>query len=200
MQQETKVIVEPIKTAIMKVTVKAIEGSTLISHRLGSEQMLKVMRKETGKAKTKEFRDFEAEYESCFYRTGDDKYGIPVSAFMSSMLDAATTIDGISKTNLKRGVRLLGDVLELRYDKINHRIDFPRRSGKNGTPDERHRPEFFNWECDLIVQYDTNIISPEQIINLINRSGFNSGVGDWRPSSPRSSGVHGMFTVKEAKH
>jgi hypothetical protein len=89
--------------------------------------------------------------------------------------------------------------LEVAEKNVRRRIDYPRRAGLNGAPDERHRPEFHDWSCKLYLEYDGNQITLNQIVNLINQAGFSSGVGDWRPSSPKSSGNHGMYQVKEKK-
>jgi hypothetical protein len=197
-QEEQKIIVQPIKLGVMKIKVGSIDGSTLITHRLTEEAVSNFMGREEGKTVKRKIRDYDQEYESCFYYTEKKKYGFPSSGFMKSILDACVPLN-IPKTQIKRAVRLLGNVYELKYDEVNRRVDNPRRSGRNSTPDTRHRPEFVNWSCELMIQYDTNQISPEQIINLINQAGFSVGIGDWRPGAPNSSGTHGMFKVLNTK-
>jgi len=195
-QKEEKIELKPLNLKQLMITVENIKGSTLIVHRLSGESMNKITSKETGKTNKKKYRDFDAEYESCFYYTNDGKHGVPAGAFMAGMLDATTIFDNITKTSVKRSVRVLGDIYELRYKKINHRVDYPRRSGITAAPDERHRPEFEDWETDILIQYDANQTTPERIINLLNQAGFSSGLGDWRPGAPKSSGSHGMYKVK----
>jgi len=194
MEEKQNIQVQPINKGVLVINVGSIEGSTLITHRLTDEAVSKFMGREIGEAKKKELRNYDEEYESCFYLTEDGKYGFPASGFMASILDSCVAL-GIPKTQIKRAVRILGDIYEIKYKKVRRRIDHPRRSGRNSTPDTRHRPEFIDWSCELIIQYDINQISPDQIINLINQAGFSTGIGDWRPSSPKSSGTHGMFKV-----
>ena len=182
MEEKNKVIVQPIQKGILKVQVGAIDGSTLITHRLTDEAVSQFMGRESGETKKKKLRNYDAEYESCFYYTDDKKYGFPASGFMGALLDACIPLD-LPKTQIKRSVRLLGGMCELKYKKVNRRIDNPRRSGRNGTPDTRHRPEFVDWKCELIIQYDLNQITPDQIVNLINQAGFSTGIGDWRPGA-----------------
>lgn len=186
---------KPIKTRFMKVKVESIPGSTFISHKLDASVVDSFTKRETGEVNKKVLRDFDKEYKQCFYLTQDGKYGIPTGAFMASILDSCIALD-IPKTKIKRAMRIIGDIVELKYKKLNRRIDNPRRSGRNSTPDVRHRPEFVDWNVELMIQYDEDQISPEQIVNLINSAGFTSGVGDWRPSSPKSCGVHGMYQVR----
>ena len=197
-EEKNTIQIQPIVKGVLKVKIGAIEGSTLITHRLTDEAVEKFMGRESGKVSKKELRNYDNEYESCFYFTADKKYGFPSGGFMGAMLDACVPLD-IAKTQIKRSIRLLGDIYELSYKKINHRIDHPRRSGRNSTPDTRHRPEFVDWTCELIIQYDVNQITPDQIINLINQTGFSTGIGDWRPGAPKSSGTHGMFQVLATK-
>ena len=189
------IVVQELNVNLIQVTVKGIEGSSFISHRLTKENVDKFTARETGKSKKKELRDYDAEYESCFYYTEEGKHGIPAGAFMSAMLQACVDLE-VAKTQIKRNVKLLGDIYEIENSEPKRRVDNPRRSGMNSTPDVRHRPEFYDWECDLHIQYNSSNVTPDQIINLINHAGFSVGVGDWRPSAPKSSGNHGMFKVK----
>ena len=192
--ETSEILITPVEKKVLNVKIAGVEGSSLITHRLSEKTVGGFMNREIGKTNKKKIRNYDEEYESCFYYTPDKKYGIIASAFMASILDAAVACK-IPKTQVKRAVRILGDILPLKYKKINRRIDYPRRSGRNGTPDTRHRPEFIDWSTTLTILYDANQITPDQIINLINQAGFSSGVGDWRPSAPSSSGTHGMYRV-----
>lgn len=196
-QESSQIIIAKLELGYLKVTVENMPDSTLIVHRLDPKTVEKFTDKEFGRKSTRELRNLDDEYNKCFHYTKDKKYGFPASGFFGAMLDAAVACD-IPKTELKRAVRIIGDIYEIKYKKLNRRIDNPRRAGINSTPDERHRPEFVDWEIEILIQYDKNLISAEQIINLLNRAGFSSGLGDWRPSAPKS-GTHGMFRVKASK-
>jgi hypothetical protein len=193
-KQKLLLNLSPIKTRIMKVIVESMPNSSYIQHRLDPSIVADFTKRETGEKDKKKLRNFDKEYELCFYYTSNKKHGVPVSAFTSAILDSCVALN-IQKTTVKRAIRLLGDIAEIKYKKINRRIDNPRRSGRNSTPDVRHRPEFIDWNVELIIQYDEDQVTPEQIINLINAAGFTSGIGDWRPSAPKSCGTHGMFRV-----
>jgi len=199
-ETENSIKIQSINRKGLKIKIESVEGSTYIPHRLTDEAVDKFMGREVGETKKKKIRDFDNEYQSCFYYTENKKYGIPASAFMSAILNAAVACN-IPKTQIKRAIRVLGDILPLSFKEVKKRVDHPRRSGMTSAPDTRVRPEFVEWSTDLIVQYDANQISPDQIINLVNQAGFSSGVGDWRPSAPKSSGTHGMFKVfQDVKH
>ena len=45
----------------------------------------------------------------------------------------------------------------------------------------RARPYIKEWGCDLIFEVDTDFITVEQVLELLNISGKVAGVGDYRP-------------------
>lgn len=196
--EATRITIQRLNRKHLVITVQSLEGSTYISHRKSASVAETIVSKQTGNAPPNPgLRDLDAEYESCFYYTADEKYGIIADAFMGALMFTATSphLKGITGADVKRCIKVLGEVYELRYKKVNRRVDYPP-IGRNRSPDVRHRPEFVDWECDIYIQYDANQMGPELIYNLVEQAGFNSGVGDWRPSAPKNPGTHGMFQVK----
>jgi len=63
---------------------------------------------------------------------------------------------------------------------------------QTGVSDVRFRGEFREWSSKFVVKYNSTVISPEIIINLINLAGFSVGIGEWRPDK---GGRNGMFSV-----
>lgn len=195
-----KIIVSPIKKERAIVTVQATEESTLISNRLDPKIAEDIVSKETGKAQQKRVRDLDAEYETRFHYTPDGEYGYPAAGFAGAILFGAQAC-GVAKTDVKRAIRVLGDIYPLEYEKLNKRVDYPRRRSARGmgAPDVRIRPEFVNWKTDIIIEYDASQMGLEQVVNLVNQGGFSGGIGDWRPSAPQSPGTHGMFQVIDVR-
>jgi len=189
-----KIVIKPLERTGIKIKVRAIKNSTYIPHQLHVDGVKGIIGREFGDSKAKKLRNEKEEYESCFYKTDKGKYGIPARAFMGAVLDASVPL-GIPKTQIKRAMKIIGDTYELKYDKINKREDVTRRSGRNSSPNIAYRPEFVDWSCEIMIEFDKNQITPDQIINLVNQAGFTSGVGDWRPSAPKTPGNHGMFEV-----
>lgn len=64
----------------------------------------------------------------------------------------------------------------------------------------RVRPRFDTWSCAGTVTVFEETITKEVLQNIMAFAGAYSGIGDWRPSSPKSPGPFGKFTaeVKEA--
>ena len=89
-----------------------------------------------------------------------------------------------------RNAILLGEFVPIEFESVTMREDPVILNGK--TADLRYRAEFTNWSCTLMIRYNKNTYSPEQIINLFNTAGFGVGVGEWRVER---NGSNGMFHV-----
>lgn len=61
-----------------------------------------------------------------------------------------------------------------------------------GSADIRFRGQVEKWELEFIVEYDADLLSAEQVLNLIQRAGFSQGLGEWRPEK---NGDYGTFEV-----
>lgn len=200
-----------------------IEGtSSLIVHVFGDKVTKGILGKHMGKAnKGKEKKDPIADFVQALYfmngasredlidklhaddiQIGDDtaKYfkkiplGFPASGFKKAAVSACRNVDGIPMTLAKGAFFVKEDaagMVEIKYDKLILRMDVVRLNGK--TPDIRFRGEFKNWSADLMVECNPRALSPEQVCNLIDTSGFAVGVGEWRPEK---SGSNGMFQLR----
>ena len=66
-EEKNTIQIQPIVKGVLKVKIGAIEGSTLITHRLTDEAVDEFMGREIGKSGKKKLRNYDNEYESCFY-------------------------------------------------------------------------------------------------------------------------------------
>jgi hypothetical protein len=67
----------------------------------------------------------------------------------------------------------------------------------NGGADIRVRPMWREWEADVTLEFDADMITPESVINLLDRAGRQVGIGEGRPFSKDSVGQGwGTFRVK----
>lgn len=128
--------------------------------------------------------------------------GIPCPAFRAAMIDACRTV-GMVMTKAKMSVFILPDG----FDKddgtplVKLIAGTPERMeslvrNDNGGADIRIRPMWREWECDVTIEYDEDMITGESVINLLDRAGRQVGVGEGRPFSKNSVGQGwGTFTV-----
>ena len=84
--------------------------------------------------------------------------------------------------SLKVSVSIKSNKPRLRKDPVNV------KTGK----DLRFRPEFRNWKAKLLVRFDADRVTVDQVANLLNYGGQTVGVGEWRPEK---NGTFGMFQV-----
>jgi hypothetical protein len=95
----------------------------------------------------------------------------------------------------KGAIQVLGDITPL----LNHSKPAVRkdivRVGNFGSkkPCTRHRPMFEKWEVKLTIQYNSSVVTAEQLFHLINIAGFHEGCGEWRPGKTGNS--FGMYSV-----
>ncbi len=77
------------------------------------------------------------------------------------------------------------------------REDTPRVS--NGNPDLRYRNQIWPWRAELTIEFPPKRISLDSVLALVDEAGRN-GVGDWRPSSPKSAtGIYGQWVIDESR-
>jgi len=78
---------------------------------------------------------------------------------------------------------------------------FVKRAKIGTSKHVRVRPRFSNWSASGTLTVLDKTLTTETLQNILTFAGAFSGVGDWRPSSPKSPGQFGTFTatVKELK-
>lgn len=152
--------------------------------------------KKAGTKAVKEPRDPEADYQASFYRLEDGTPGMPATAFKAAIAEAARFFDGVTMTSLKSAIQVRGIGSEQLVPIIGEhrmRTDTPRNA--SGVADLRFRPEFWPWQATLHIIFIESLIDLDSIWALVDAAGSN-GVGDWRPSSPKSkTGTFGQWEV-----
>lgn len=186
----------------VETEIAIVGQAPVIPHRW-SEKSLRLMRdkqtSEAGSLRSKrEAKNPEEEAQQSCYWLPDGRPGIPATAFKAAIADASRHYEGVTKVQLKQLIYVVGegpDVLVPIDGKQEFREDTPRNSG--GTPDLRYRFQFSDWRATLRVRFVPNLLPLQSVIALVDAAG-RGGVGDWRPSSPRSStGVYGTWRVDD---
>jgi hypothetical protein len=160
--------------------------------------------KSAKKAKTeREPRNYERDFIEAQHISTAGWNGIPCPAFRAAMIDACRTV-GIVMTRAKMSVFVVADG----FDKdegtplVKLIAKEPERTemlvrNDNGSADIRIRPMWREWEADVTVEFDADMITAESVVNLLDRAGRQVGVGEGRPFSKNSVGQGwGTFTVK----
>jgi hypothetical protein len=153
--------------------------------------------------KTREAKDFDASYEGAMHKSREGWLGIPAPSFRNAMISACRTI-GFKMTHAKLAVFVKADGFDLDdgtplvkiHGKPRQHIA-PARND-NGSIDIRCRPMWEEWDADVNMEFDADMFSVTDVVNLMVRAGKQVGIGEGRPDSRMSAGLGwGRFRVQE---
>ena len=186
---------------LQTMNLRVIGDTPLITHRWSEKAKRMMLDKQMGKAVgKKEAKDPEADYESSIYRMEDGSPAFPAAGFKAATVGACRQYKSLPMTTAKLVIFIHGEINAQGESlvKINGapkmREDMVRL--ETGVADIRYRAQFWPWSADLRVTFNANVISAEQVINLLNAGGM-GGIGEWRPSAPKSStGDFGRYHVE----
>lgn len=183
----TKIELPPLR--IERVQLMLVGDSPLIVHAWSEKAKRQMLDKQMKKAaQAKAAKDPEADYEACFYRTSDGGYGFPAIGVKAAMVGAARFTD--AKMTMMRGAFHIDAEMLPVLGEPRPREDMVRVG--MGTADIRYRPEFLEWRVPVEIKFNADVISAEQIANMLNVAGFAIGIGEWRPEK---NGSFGRFHV-----
>lgn len=173
---------------VMQVTL--IGDSPLICHAWSTKAKKAMLDKQMKKARAKkEAKSPEDDYDESLYRIDGDRFGFPAVAFKSAAVDACRFVEGVKMTEARGAFHIVGEFVVIEGEPTP-REDMVRVG--MGTADIRYRGQFREWRATLTIQFNANVISAEQIVNLLTLAGFGVGVGEWRPER---NGSYGRFHV-----
>jgi len=192
--KKIEIRVQPLNLKKIKVPIK---GTTpLLMDRLSEAVKEGILAKQTGVSKSnkKAVRDVNNEVKDAIHMTSTGKIGFPLAGFKRGMMECTSFVGDkfFSKKLVSGAVKILNGedgLIPIKYrrqDILQHNV------GSN----TKFTPQFHDWNCELEILYDANNITSQDIITLLNHSGFYVGVGAWRPKSGGGgSGEFGMYQV-----
>lgn len=191
-QQSISVELPPLNIQTMEITL--IGDTPLITHRWSEKAKKSMLDKQMKKAKSvKEAKDPEQDFRESLYVLEDGTFGFPAIGFKAAAVTACTSIGGITKVAARQAFHVRGEYVVIRGSEPTMREDMVRIA--MGTADIRYRGQFDPWWTVLTLDYNHNVFSAEQIMNMLNTAGFAVGVGEWRPEK---DGSYGRFHVASA--
>ena len=186
----TALLIQVPRIEVKQMKLRLVGDSPLISHAWSDKAKKQMLDKQMKKAKTaKEAKDPQRDYEESLYKHPDGGYGFPCVAFKACAVGACRFSEGVKMTEARGAFHVVGELVKIEGTP-RMRQDMVRIA--MGTADIRFRGEFPEWAVELLVSFNANALSPEQIVNLFNLGGFGVGVGEWRPER---DGSYGRFHV-----
>jgi len=73
---------------------------------------------------------------------------------------------------------------------------YMKRARVNRAKHVRCRPRFDLWQVEGEIKVSNEAITPAIVEKMFEIAGDQSGLGDWRPSSPESPGPFGRFSTE----
>lgn len=211
-KQKVKIEITPPNFKVLPIR---IEGTApLMTHKFSEKMRKQIEEKQTSKnatTKKREPKDYAAEFNAARYiakknGTVGGWDGIPAGAIRSAMIAACRTVDGLPMTRAKGAffIRAQGnDVTDstplIRIEGKPEHDTRPVRL-ESGVADLRNRPRYDEWACQMEIEYDSDLVSQNDVANLLARAGAQVGLCEMRPSAPNSfGGDFGTFKVVTPK-
>jgi hypothetical protein len=149
-------------------------------------------------------RDYDADFENAQHKTVAGWVGIPCSGLRAGMIAACRTVN-LVMTRAKMALFVLPDGFDAEdgtplvrlYSALPPR-SFPMRVvNDSGGADIRIRPMWREWWADISIEWDADMLTAESVVNLLDRTGKQVGIGEGRPFSKNSVGMGwGTFAVE----
>ena len=208
---EGKVISIPVINE-QRISVRIIGETPLVVHNWSTKAKQQMLDNMMQKPKTKKHdvknpvEDFieslywltekPAEYTEEAYAEAIQKgarFGFPSTGFKAAAVSAGYRA-GLTKDKVSvfGAFHIKGDMIEI-YGTPIMREDMVRVA--NGAPDIRYRGMFQQWEAEIELTYNANVISAEQLINLVNYGGYACGIGEWRSEKGGDWGRYRVMAV-----
>lgn len=213
MTVQEKVMIRPLNLKVFNVGIEQL--NPLVEHRFAEKARKEMIGKQMGTlpAKKKDKRDPKAEFEASLhiiqsgkftYKSNDElglgeveftgKIGFPAYGIKAAIVAAARNVDDLPMTLLRGAMFIRGDendLVEIEYQKLFMREDIVTIG--RGITDLRYRPDIRGWKAKLQIEYNADVLSADQIVNLLEIAGFSVGLGEMRPG--KTGGTYGRFKV-----
>lgn len=192
--------IEVIEFAIDTVTIPIVGISPLIVHAWSEKSKKMISDKQAGKAKNKkhDIRQPEEEYEAAKHKSVSGWDGFPAAGFKAAMIRGAKMIGMVMK-DTQQAFFINADCEETQLVRINGesrmRTDMVRVG--MGSSDIRYRPEYPEWNAELNIEYNSGVVSLDQIHQLVKAAGYGCGVGEMRPEKGKFN--YGRFKLANEK-
>jgi len=180
----------PERIDVRRMKVRIVGDSPLIVHAWSTKAKTMILDKQMKKGtQAKEAKDPQRDYEESMYRCPDGTPGFPAIGVKAAAIRGAKGL-GMVMSDSRAAFHIDGELLPI--DGTPQPREDMVRVGM-GTADIRYRAEFPQWAIDLPVTFNARIVSPEQIVAMLDSGGFGTGIGEWRPEK---DGQFGRFHVE----
>jgi hypothetical protein len=186
------------------VVVRCIPGSLLVVHAFAEKAKQEIRDKQQKKErKAKAQREPQVECDAARYREGSKYDAVPVTALKKAIVRAATAFDDLAMTALRQAL-----FVQPGHDPASMLVRIETEKGQPVPPVMRedavtigintrglaYRPEYRDWYLRFTVQFNSRLVSAEQLRALIEQAGWGVGICEGRPERSSALGW-GRFEI-----
>lgn len=182
----------------ISMTVRGKVGSPLVVHAFAEKAKQEIRDKQAKKAKAvKAMRDPNAEFLAARCIDTKGRECVPITALKKSIVSAATAFDDITKVGLRQAVFVDSSdepgtslLPILRHDgtpAVGVMREDAVTIGIN-TRGLAYRPMYEQWQLRISIEYNSRIVSEEQVLALVDQAGWGVGICEGRPEKSSALG------------
>lgn len=174
-----KITITPISARTVEFDVVGAED--LVMNKWSEKARQQMLEQQMGrKAKAREAKDPEACFHGARYVDAHGRDCVPAAAFKKAAVAAARYCKGVKMTELRGAFFVRGHLLPITAAEPVMREDMVRNA--SGVADIRFRPAYpAGWRVRLTIQYMSEQIDCQSVINLFQVAGQAVGIGEMRP-------------------
>lgn len=202
-------VVIPLTTPTIKsieLTLRGKLGSILVVHAFAEKAKQEIRDKQQKKAKEKKGeRKPVEEFQAARLIDAQGRECVPVTALKKSIITAATAFSDLTKVALRQAM-----FVDPTASPGSPMVPIERYDGTpavgtmredavtigNGIRGLVYRPEYPEWQLRIKVEFNTRLVSEEQLRALVAQAGWGVGVCEGRPEKTSALGW-GRFEVFE---
>lgn len=190
----------------ISVKVRGVPGSILVVHQFAEKAKKEIRDKQQKKAKkAKEQRNPEEEFLAARYLDDQGRECVPVTALKKAMISAATAMDNITKVAARQAFFVSPAV-----DRASMLVPIELHDGSPAVGTIRedpvtigistrglsYRPEYPEWQLRFELDFQTTLLSEDQVLALIDHAGWGVGICEGRPEKSSALGWGRFERVK----
>ena len=203
-QKEQSIVGVGIKK--VELTLRGKQGSPLVIHAFTEKAKQEIRDKQQKKAKkSREERRPQDECDAAKYIDENGHECAPITAIKKSIISAAAAFEDITKIGLRQSIFV--DSIESPGSPL---VPIELHSGKAAkgvmredavtiginTRGLTYRPEYREWQLRVSVEYNSRMISEEQLLALVDQAGWGVGICEGRPERTSALGWGRFERVK----
>lgn len=193
---------------MQQIQLRIVGTSPLVQLKFGEKaknQMIETQMagSQSKKGKKREPKDFHQCFMEARHISTEGWDGIHAAGFRNGLIDACRLV-GFHMTQAKLGIRIIQDGYSVdatplvRITKGEPKMHIQAVKNATGVADIRPRPMWVpGWEAILTIEFDADMFSATDVINLLARMGMQCGIGEGRANGKKGPGCGwGYFEVK----